>query len=71
MEVTQIQRVFKFTQNGRTIELEDTNDTLTPSQIQDHYANLYPVLNNAKCIHKGISGDKDVYEFQTTLGTKG
>ena len=71
MKVTQITRLFQFTYNGNTIDLEDINAQFTPGQVQEHYANLYPLLVNAKCVHKGLIGDNDVYEFQTTLGTKG
>lgn len=60
-------REFKY--NGMT--LPDLGGNLTPSQVKDAYANTYGDLTNAIVKGPDYTGDKEVYTFQTSVGTKG
>ena len=67
MEIITIKRTFKFNE----MILDDPGDHLSPLQVMEHYALIYPELTNAKIVSKGIENDTDRYEFSTNLGTKG
>lgn len=62
-----IPRVFK---NGETL-LPDPNPNLSPDEVMQLYANQYSELTNATCSGPKIENDQAVYEFKTTVGTKG
>jgi PRTRC genetic system protein C len=68
LKVETLSRVFIF--NG--IRLEDINSNLSESTILNHYSGIYPELTNATIENKGIQNNKEiVYEFKSTIGTKG
>ena len=67
MNIKNIPRVFKF--NGK--EIADPNPALTPDEVVSLLMNEYPAMTNAKVESKGISDDKDIYDINTKMGTKG
>lgn len=69
--VTGIPRVFKFELNSETIELTDPNPDFSPDEVMTLYANQYPILTTSTIKGMEIVEDKAVYEFVTTIGTKG
>lgn len=69
--VTGLEREFKFSQNGDTVTLPDPDPTRTPEQVMVLYSNQYPSLTTATVHGPLHEKDKVVYEFKTTLGTKG
>lgn len=59
----------EFRKDGE--RLPDPNKNLPPGQVLEIYSNTYPELTNAKIVGPKIEDNKQVYEFQTVLGTKG
>ncbi len=69
--VTGLERQFRFTNNGVTVKLGDPDPDRTPEQVMTLYSNQYPSLTTASVHGPVIEKDKVVYEFKTTVGTKG
>ena len=67
MEILQLKRTFKY----KDLILADPDESKSPNQVLDHFANIYPELSIAKVESKGIEDDRDVYEFNVDIGTKG
>ena len=53
------------------ITLADPNPSDTPENVMSYYSNIYPELTTATVHGPTIMEDKAVYEFKTTIGTKG
>ena len=70
-EVKGLDRKFKTEIDGVVIELSDPDPSRTPEQVMMFYANQYPSLTTATVDGPVMEGDAAVYEFKTTLGTKG
>ena len=62
LAVNGLERAFTFEKGNETITLSDPNPSMTPEQVMNFYAGTYAEL---------IRGDRSVYTFKTTLGTKG
>ncbi len=60
-------RAFKF--NG--IALQDPDPKMTPQQVKDFYAGIYPELTNAEIEGPEQKGATLQYEFRKAVGTKG
>ncbi|MDR1221821.1 MAG: PRTRC system protein C [Tannerella sp.] len=69
--VNGIERSFTFKKGNETITLSDPNLSDTPDAVMSYYANLYPELTTASVHGPEIREDRVVYEFKTTIGTKG
>lgn len=67
LNVTKFPRVFKHGKN----ELPDPNPALSPEEVMAYYSNQYPELTTSNIFGPKIENDKAVYEFKTTVGTKG
>ncbi len=67
LEKIEVTRAFKF--GNRT--LPDPNPKLSPAQIKDHYAALYPELTSAAVEGPQLKNGKQVYTLATQVGTKG
>ena len=67
----EIKRVFKFTTNGRTIELDDIDPSMSHNDIVKFYANQYPELTTAKITGPKFEGDNMVFKIDTVVGTLG
>lgn len=67
LTTTKFPRVFK-TKNET---LPDPNPMLSPEEVMLYYSNQYPELTTANVFGPKIENDKAVYEFKTTVGTKG
>lgn len=52
-------------------ELTDPNPQLSPDEVMAYYSNQYPELTTANVFGPTIKNDRAVYEFKTTVGTKG
>lgn len=66
-----INRSFKFKKGSETVVLTDPMPEETPDVIMNYYSNLYPELTTATVHGPVIEDDTAVYEFKTTIGTKG
>jgi PRTRC genetic system protein C len=60
-------RVFKH----RELLLADPNSDMTPDEVMAYYSNQYPELTTSNVFGPTIENDQAVYEFKTTVGTKG
>lgn len=70
-EITGLDREFIIHIDGKQARLTDPDPSRTPEQVMTFYSNQYPTLTTSTVHGPEIKGDKTVYEFKTTLGTKG
>lgn len=68
---TQLERKFKIQDKGQDITLADPDGGLSPEAVLNFYSNTYPVLTTATIAGPTIEDDSVLYEFKTTIGTKG
>ena len=71
LKVTPLVREFRFKHNGTEIILPDPDPGRSPEQVMQFYANQYPELTTATVGSPEQVNGKVVYEFKTTIGTKG
>ena len=69
--VNGMERSFTFKKGSETIKLSDPNPAESPEAVMSFYSNIYPELTTATVHGPEIKEDKAVYEFKTTIGTKG
>lgn len=67
LNITTLPRVFKHA----TIELTDPDRNLSPDEVMSFYSNTYPELTTSSVHGPKMDGNKVIYEFRTTVGTKG
>ena len=63
--------MFKLKKNGETLRLGDPNPEMTVNNVMDFYSMTYPELTTATPHGPVMEDDCAVYEFKTTIGTKG
>lgn len=68
---SEITRIFRFNNNGSTIELEDFNPSLPYNEVIKFYAGQYPELTTARVTGPKSEGDKLVFTIDTKVGTLG
>lgn len=51
--------------------LSDPNPDMSPEEVMNFYSNQYPELTTSNVHGPVINGNEAVYEFKTTVGTKG
>lgn len=71
LEIKGLARVFKFKKGKETLALDDPDGNLSPNEVMDFYSCVYPELTTASVSGPVFEEDKAVYEFKTTIGTKG
>lgn len=71
LQITGLDRKFRFKQNSTEIVLTDPDPARTPEQVMMLYSNQYPELTTATVHGPVFEDDAAVYEFKTTIGTKG
>lgn len=69
--VNGMDRSFIFHKGSETITLADPSPAESPDAVMSYYSNTYPELTTATVHGPQIKDDKAVYEFKTTVGTKG
>lgn len=67
LSINNLTRVFKL----KDKKLPDPNPSLTPDEVMAFYSNQHPELVTSNVFGPTIDGDTAVYEFKTTVGTKG
>lgn len=67
LESKELKRIFKH----KDLILEDPDENMTTNEVLDFYSNQYPELNNSTVSGPEITKDNIVYNFSTTIGTKG
>lgn len=63
--------MFKFKKGKDILALDDPDSNLSPNDVMDFYSRVYPELTTASVFGPVFEEDKAVYEFKTTIGTKG
>jgi PRTRC genetic system protein C len=71
LEVKPIPRIFKATIDGNEMTLSDPNPELTPKQVIEHYANMYPEITNSKLDAGKIEDDTLVFNINNEKGQHG
>lgn len=71
MERLTLKREFIHEKGQQKISLADPNPDMTPDQVLAFYSGTYPELNNATVNGPVYKGDKQLFTFKTTVGTKG
>lgn len=66
-----MERSFTFKKGNEMITLSDPAPADTPEAVMSFYSNIYPELTTASVHGPELKEDKAVYEFKTTIGTKG
>lgn len=66
----QIQGVKRQFKHGNR-QLDDPDPNMTPEEVMQFYAGTYPELTTSNVHGPKMDGDVAVYEFKTTVGTKG
>lgn len=67
LDVKCYERVFRMKQ--RT--LSDPDKSMSPEEVMAYYSNQFPELVTSNVFGPKIEGTKAVYEFRTSVGTKG
>jgi len=73
LDVTNLKREFRFkpASGGNQVKLTDPNKDFTPAEVIQFFSVQYPELTTATIDGPKIENDAAVYEFKTTVGTKG
>ena len=73
LDATNLKREFKFkpAAGGNMVTLSDPNKDFTPAEVIQFFSVQYPELTTATIDGPKIEKDAAVYEFKTTVGTKG
>lgn len=71
LEIIGMKRIFTFKKGSETITLDAPNPSDSPEMVMSYYSNFYPELTTATVHGPVVKDDATVYEFKTTIGTKG
>lgn len=71
MQSIVLKRVFRFEKDGKTVNLTDPNPKFTPAEVMQFYTGQHPELTTSTIDGPKTENDCQVYEFKTTIGTKG
>lgn len=71
LEVTGLDRKFKFEKDGEEVVLQDPNPNMSTAEVIQHYSVQYPELTTCTIDGPKVDGSVALYEFKTTVGTKG
>lgn len=71
LEVTNLKRKFSFKKDGKKVDLADPNTEFSVEEVMQFYSTKHPELTTCTIDGPKIEGDVAVYEFKTTVGTKG
>jgi len=65
-------RSFRMKKNGSYINIEDPNPEFSPDEVMSFMSSKYPELTTSTISGPEMKENGDaVYEFKTTVGTKG
>lgn len=67
LDITGLKRVFKY--GNQT--LNDPDRSMSPEEVMSFYAGTYPELTTSNVHGPRLNEGVAVYEFKTTIGTKG
>ena len=69
--VEEIKRVFILGEGKDQVELDDPNPNMSPEEVLQFYAPMYPDLNNADFEKEELVGNRYEYRIERQVGTKG
>jgi len=69
--VTNLKRAFKIKRDGVNVELPDPNPDMTIEEVMQFHSGSYPELTTSTIEGPVPDGDRAIYTFKTTVGTKG
>jgi PRTRC genetic system protein C len=67
LTVKALPRVFTY----NAINLDDPDPEMTPGEVKDFWANVYPELTQSQVDGPHMEDERVVYKFARTVGTKG
>jgi len=67
LQIQGVKRQFKYGNR----QLDDPDPEMTPEEVMQFYAGTYPELTTSNVHGPKMEGEVAVYEFKTTVGTKG
>ena len=67
LQIQGVKRQFKYGNR----QLDDPDPNMTPEEVMQFYAGTYPELTTSNVHGPKMEGEVAVYEFKTTVGTKG
>lgn len=71
LDIKGLKRVFKLKKGNTPLTLDDPDSKMTLTEVMDFYSMTYPELTTATVHGPKFEEDRVVYEFKTTIGTKG
>lgn len=71
LEIKGLKRVFKLKKNNSILTLDDPDSNMSLTEVMDFYSMAYPELTTATAHGPEFEDDRVVYQFKTTIGTKG
>ena len=73
MKIQRMERVFKYVEgkSGSGLTLPDPNPALDVESVRALFCTSYPAITTAALTGPEAVGDKLVYTFTTSIGTKG
>lgn len=71
LDIKGLKKVFKLKKGNTTLTLDDPDSKMTLTEVMDFYSMTYPELTTATVHGPEFEEDRVVYEFKTTIGTKG
>jgi len=71
LEVTNLKRSFSFKKDGKFIILTDPNPDFSVQEVMQFHSTQHPELTTCTIDGPKVEGDSQVFEFKTTVGTKG
>jgi PRTRC genetic system protein C len=67
-----VKRAFKMKKAGKMVDVPDPNPDFTPDEVMSFLSNQHPELTTSTISGPEMQEDGTaVYEFKTTVGTKG
>lgn len=72
LEIQGVKRQFKLKRNGKDITINDPNPEFSTEEVMNFLSNQYPELTTSTISGPNMTDDGTaVYEFKTSIGTKG
>jgi len=71
LQVTGLERKFIIKKDGKDIQLNDPNPSMSPEDVIKFYASEYPELTTANVSGPKIEAGKAIFSIKEVVGTKG
>lgn len=71
LDIKGLKRVFNLKKGNAILTLDDPDSNMSLTEVMDFYSMTYPELTTATVDGPEFEDDRAVYQFKTTIGTKG